>query len=47
MAKWLTFTDLSSKFVALLPIASSQSPSSGDGLLLSKHIELEDAANTG
>ena len=47
MPKWLTFTDLSSKFVALLPIASSQSPSSGDGLLLSKYIELEDAANTG
>ena len=47
VAKWITFTDLSPKFVALLPIASSQTPSSGDGLLLTKHIQLEDSENTG
>ena len=42
--KLLSFTDLSSKFVGLLPVASSQSPASGDGLLLSKHIELEEGS---
>ena len=45
--KFLNFTDLSSKIVGLLPVASSQSPSSGDGLLISKHIELEDTSDTG
>ena len=45
--KLLTFTDLSSKIIGLLPVASSQSPSSGDGLLISKHIELEDTSDTG
>ena len=45
--KLLNFTDLSSKIIGLLPVASSQSPSSGDGLLVSKHIELEDASDTG
>ena len=42
VAKWINITDLDPKFVALLPVASSQTPSSGDGLLLAKHIELED-----
>ena len=41
-AKWLNFTDMTPKFVGIIPIASSQTPSSGDGLLLSKHITLED-----
>ena len=45
-AKFMNLTDLSSKIVGLIPIASSQSPSSGDGLLLSKHIELEDASDS-
>ena len=39
-AKWINFTDLAPKFVGVLPVASSQSPSSGDGLLLPKHIHL-------
>jgi hypothetical protein len=43
-AKWLNLTDLSPKFIGMLPIASSQTPSSGDGLLLAKHIELEDSS---
>ena len=43
-AKLISFTNLSSKFVGLLPVASSQSPASGDGLLISKHIELEDGS---
>ena len=47
VAKCLNLTDLSPKFLGLLPIASSQTPSSGDGLLLSKHIELEDGSTTG
>ena len=34
VAKFINFTDLTPKFVGFLPIASSQSPSSGDGLLL-------------
>ena len=41
VAKMISFTDLSPKIVGLLPIASSQTPSSGDGLLTAKHIELE------
>ena len=45
--KVLNFSDLSSKFVGLLPVASSQSPSSGDGLLISKHIELQDSTESG
>ena len=40
--KLLNFTDVLPKFVAVLPIASSQSPSSGDGFLLSTHIAIED-----
>ena len=40
--KLLNFTDLTPKFIAVLPIASSQSPSSGDGSLLSTHIAFED-----
>ena len=47
VAKLITFTDLSSKFVGLLPVASSQTPSSGDGLLTSKLIELEDGTPGG
>ena len=45
--KVLNFTDLASKIVGLLPVSSSQSPASGDGLLISKHIELEDSSETG
>ena len=45
--KVLNFTDLSGKFVGLLPVASSQSPSSGDGLLISKHIDLQDSSDSG
>ena len=45
--KLLNFTDLSSKIIGLLPVASSQTPSSGDGLLLSKHVELQDASDNG
>ena len=40
--KWINFTDLLPKFVGIVPIASSQSPSSGDSFLLSTHIALED-----
>ena len=47
VAKWINLTDLGPKFVGFLPIASSQSPSSGDGLLLAKHIELEDMMGAG
>ena len=47
VAKWINFTDMTGKFVGLLPVASSQTPSSGDGLLLAKHIELEDSAGAG
>jgi hypothetical protein len=47
VAKLLNLTDLLPKFVGLLSISSSQTPSSGDGLLLSKHIELEDGSSTG
>ena len=47
VAKFINFTDLAPKVVAFLPIASSQTPSSGDGLLLQKHIELEDTMGTG
>ena len=36
--KFLNFTDLSPKFIAFLPVATSQSPSSGDGLLIAQHI---------
>jgi hypothetical protein len=39
--KFLNFTDMTPKFLAFLPISSSQTPSSGDGLLISKHIELQ------
>ena len=46
-AKLLNLTDFSSKIVGLLPIASSQSPSSGDSLLIAKHIELEDGSDAG
>ena len=46
-AKWINFTDLMPKFVGVLPIASSQSPSSGDGLLFNTHIQLEDGHGTG
>ena len=45
--KLLNFTDLASKIVGLLPVSSSQSPASGDGLLISKHIELQDSTETG
>ena len=45
--KVLNITDLSGKFVGLLPVASSQSPSSGDGLLISKHIDLQDSSDSG
>ena len=45
--KLLNMTDLASKIVGLLPVASSQSPSSGDGLLISKHIELQDSSESG
>ena len=45
--KLLNITDFSSKIVGLFPAASSQSPSSGDSLLLSKHIELQDSTETG
>ena len=41
VAKFISITDLTPKFVGFLPIASSQTPSSGDGLLTAKHIELE------
>ena len=40
-AKWLNFTDMAPKFVGIIPAASSQTPSRGDGLLLSKHIWME------
>ena len=43
VAKLICLTDLTPKFIGLLPIASSQTPSSGDGLLTSKHIEIEDS----
>ena len=45
--KLLNMTDLSSKIIGVLPVASSQSPSSGDGLLISKHIELQDSSDSG
>ena len=45
--KFLNFTDMSPKFVAFLPIATSQSPSSGDGLLISKHIQLQETDGSG
>ena len=45
--KILNLTDFSSKIVGLLPVASSQSPSSGDSLLIAKHIELEDGSDAG
>ena len=45
--KVLNFSDLGSKIVGLLPVASSQSPSSGDGLLISKHIELQESSESG
>ena len=47
VAKFITLTDLRERFVGILPVASSQSPSSGDGLLLNKHIELQDMSGTG
>ena len=47
VAMFINLTDLTPKFVGFLPVASSQSPSSGDGLLLAKHIELEDTPRTG
>ena len=47
VAKFINFTELTPKFVGFLPIASSQTPSSGDGLLLAKHIELEDMMGAG
>ena len=47
VAKFINFTDLAPKFVGFLPISSSQTPSSGDGLLLAKHIELEDMMGGG
>ena len=40
--KSINFTDMLGKFIGFLPLASSQSPSSGDGFLLSTHISLED-----
>ena len=45
--KLLNMTDLSAKIIGVLPVASSQSPSSGDGLLISKHIELQDSSDSG
>ena len=47
VAKWINITDLAPKFVGVLPVASSQSPSSGDGLLLAKHIQLQDGEGAG
>ena len=47
VCKLLNLTDMAPKFVGLLPVASSQSPSSGDGLLLAKHIELQDSDTSG
>ena len=41
-AKWINFTCMAPKFVGVLPISSSQTPSSGDGLLLSKLLQLAD-----
>ena len=45
--KVINFSDLGSKIVGLLPVASSQSPASGDGLLISKHIELQESSEAG
>ena len=47
VAKWINITDMAPKFVGFIPIASSQTPSSGDGLLLSTHIQLEDSGSSG
>ena len=47
VVKFLNLTDLCPKFLGVFPVASSQTPSSGDGLLLAKHIELEDSSDTG
>ena len=47
VAKFINMTDLSPKFIALIPIASSQTPSSGDGLLLANYIEIDDGSPTG
>ena len=45
--KYLNFTDLSPKFIAFLPVATSQSPSSGDGLLIAQHIEIQEGDDSG
>ena len=42
VAKFLNITSSSGKIVALLPIATSQSPSSGDGYLVQRYIGLQD-----
>ena len=39
--KYLNFTNLGPKFVAVVPIASSQSPSSGDHHLLQRYMDLQ------
>ena len=40
--KVMTFTDVSGKVLGMLPLCSSQSPSSGDGYLLKTYINLMD-----
>ena len=45
--KFLNFTDMSPKFLAFLPVATSQSPSSGDGLLIAQHIEIQEGDASG
>ena len=40
--KVINFTDLSGKFIGVLPLATSQSPSSGDAYLAQRFIQLMD-----
>ena len=42
VAKFLNITTISGKIIAVLPICSSQSPSSGDGYLFQRLVGLED-----
>ena len=42
VAKFLNITTISGKIIAVLPICSSQSPSSGDGYLVQRLVGLED-----
>ena len=45
VVKFITFTDLLGKFKAVLPLASSQSPSSGDHYLLMRFEDVQRSNN--